>query len=848
MVVSDIRRHKIMEEALRSIMGSGIPPSFKFEDTYSSIVFPQGYTVPNETTVTNKFNELLAVAGDNQKTSVLGDLEVGTANLYVDVSASSVGIGTPTPSATLQVVGNVQVSSNLEVGSKFIVDTTTSRVGVGTTVPRASLEVLGNTYVSSDLKVGTANLFVNSSGNLGIGVTDLTTNLHVNGNVYISSNLLVGSYNLHVDTTTGRVGLGRELDANLHITGTHEIESNLKVGTNTLHTDANTIRVGIGTTTPNSNLHVEGNVYASSNLEIGTDSLFVDTDTGKVGINTATPKSNLHVQGRIHQENERMIFDFENKRPKYLDFTTPFTYLATNTTTVNYVLVLSGTSIYDLSGGSEVVNNTTSDNVTGTLNVVAGHVYTSYKNGSNAGTGPFYIIGNENGVNCATMIPYACAGNYFGFANRDWAPIKIYVYAPYEDVTINEYVNKSILDTPSNTINITQGTLTSFTSAAGSTAEHNYILEAENGVIIAARSGTYDGSAGNRSSIMYPGSDLAYNMKNINNNTIGHIKNDVFSDVFDSYSHTIYNENTVYSPAGIPTFLSSFGDGSGTGFTTSIPYELLGDTYYIPHAITGFILGFVHHSQSITVEYYSGGSWTTKDTYSITDYNNSCVSPYNAGRYQVGKVGAVGTAFSGSEASATLWRFTSRHTFVLHTEIYQSEYHALGWLDSNNTNKMYRLPYKRGVKNYAKFNLETGNNVNSGGEGSVYYDSDWVVGYYGPLQYYQGFTHTNDYIHVPSPGWYRITLRVNFVNSDTTVDRRMVGVVIEAGGVRYDEEAVESYMRDDSDHVNATSAMSTIVYFPPTNLKLRLGFIRRTSSTGTYDVTDGSMIELERIQ
>ena len=56
--------------------------------------------------------------------TVSGNVEVGTANLFVDTVNSRVGVGTTTPGSALDVVGDAAISSNLEVAnSKFSLDT-----------------------------------------------------------------------------------------------------------------------------------------------------------------------------------------------------------------------------------------------------------------------------------------------------------------------------------------------------------------------------------------------------------------------------------------------------------------------------------------------------------------------------------------------------------------------------------------------------------------------------------------------------------------------------------------------------------------------------------------------------
>ena len=89
------------------------------------------------------------------------DLIVATDTLHVDVSSDRVGINKLTPDASLHVVGNTHISSNLTVVSNLTVDTNTlhvdvssDRVGINKLIPDSSLHVEGNAYVSSDFSHG----------------------------------------------------------------------------------------------------------------------------------------------------------------------------------------------------------------------------------------------------------------------------------------------------------------------------------------------------------------------------------------------------------------------------------------------------------------------------------------------------------------------------------------------------------------------------------------------------------------------------------------------------------------------------------------------------------------------
>ena len=118
------RKHKAFERALRKKFAS-LPPHFKFRvhtdfsDTYNSITLPAGYAKPAQSELETEFTSELSVEQDRPFRKIVGntlieeDLEVGTANLYVDVSTSRVGIGKTDPAYTLDVVGDIYASGDL---------------------------------------------------------------------------------------------------------------------------------------------------------------------------------------------------------------------------------------------------------------------------------------------------------------------------------------------------------------------------------------------------------------------------------------------------------------------------------------------------------------------------------------------------------------------------------------------------------------------------------------------------------------------------------------------------------------------------------------------------------------
>ena len=174
---------------------------------------------------------------------IQGNLQVGTANLFVNTTTSNVGIGTSTPEYTLDVVGDINLSgdfyqggslfvsslwtsetnslyyrSNVEVGTaNLFVDTTTSNVGIGTSTPGYTLDVHGTSNVGT--------LTVTSVSGDGSGLTLLNADNLSSGSVSSDRLSLVASDIPSLDAdkiTTGTLGTDRipNLDAGKITTGT----------------------------------------------------------------------------------------------------------------------------------------------------------------------------------------------------------------------------------------------------------------------------------------------------------------------------------------------------------------------------------------------------------------------------------------------------------------------------------------------------------------------------------------------------------------------------------------------------------------------------------------------------
>jgi hypothetical protein len=221
--VNERRKAKAFEKVIRRRFGNNIPSFFKFkvhssfQDTYNSIVLPtnSGVTLPTKAELETDYNEEVTKEETRPFQTIDGDFQVGTSNLYVDVSTSRVGIGTAEPEYSLDVVGDLNFTGDLyQGGSPFAGSPWTTlnsniyyssgNVGIGTAEPEYSLDIVGDINFTGAVKrqgnpvpmtqwtTLNGNIYY-SSGNVGIGTDIPGYTLDVNGTVYASGDVIMFS-------------------------------------------------------------------------------------------------------------------------------------------------------------------------------------------------------------------------------------------------------------------------------------------------------------------------------------------------------------------------------------------------------------------------------------------------------------------------------------------------------------------------------------------------------------------------------------------------------------------------------------------------------------------------------
>ena len=266
---------------------------------------------------------------DTKAFNAVSNIEVGTANLFVDTTTSRVGIGTDAPAYTLDVHGSanvgvitttdINVTGNLTVlGTSTIIDTDNLRVKdpiieLGKDNTASPIVDLGLILTRPTSSSNVAIIFDESTDKLEIGYTQGNASqasiavetaaanpISVNVNGTISGN---GSGLTALNATniaSGTLDAARipNLDATKITTGTLPVDrggtgvtgstgtgnvvlsnapaflGDVTFDTTTLKIDSVNSRVGVGTATPSANLHVTGNAYVSSNLEVTGNTTF----------------------------------------------------------------------------------------------------------------------------------------------------------------------------------------------------------------------------------------------------------------------------------------------------------------------------------------------------------------------------------------------------------------------------------------------------------------------------------------------------------------------------------------------------------------------------------------------
>lgn len=249
---------------------------------------------------------LSVLRGSNQPSTV--------PTIYTDGSA---GIGTQSPTATLQVSGSFTVSTSTQATTPSLYVGTNGNVGIGTSAPSQRLDVAGSAAFGFDSGTTASSVIMRASNDWntlggqiefkrgGTSYFRLGTpaSVTLGGDFFLGPNVNGTSPYIFAQRTTGNIGIGTTTpSATLHVSGTARITSWTAIAANVTPTTALDVYGTISAT----NLLVNGspitgtadritsgttNIIANTNGAIsfttaGTERLTLSS-TGDLGIGTA---------------------------------------------------------------------------------------------------------------------------------------------------------------------------------------------------------------------------------------------------------------------------------------------------------------------------------------------------------------------------------------------------------------------------------------------------------------------------------------------------------------------------------------------------------------------------------
>lgn len=171
---------------------------------------------------------------------------------------------------------------------------TSDSIGVGTSTPGAKLQVNGGTVVGYSAKTAAPTNGAIVNGNVGIGTTTVGSKLQVNGGAAIGYNASTAAPSNGV-VISGNVGIGTTtVGSAIQVNGGAAIGYSASTGAPSNGAVVNG-NVGIGTTTVGSKLQVNGGAAIGYNASQAAPALGL-TVAGPVGLGVATPLSNSKLQ------------------------------------------------------------------------------------------------------------------------------------------------------------------------------------------------------------------------------------------------------------------------------------------------------------------------------------------------------------------------------------------------------------------------------------------------------------------------------------------------------------------------------------------------------------------------
>ena len=226
----------------------------------------------------------------------------GITERMVISSSGNVGIGTSTPTTTLNVNG----TTFLQGGQTTVRGNTATSAATAFRVENSNATSLLTILNDGTSAFNTSHLYVSSSGRVGIGTTNPSNTLQVSGSLWatnITASSLPSSTQPNIIGYDTASGIFTYFSTSSFVggSGTQNYITRWSgpntITTSSIYESGSRIGIGIGAVLPNARLHISGAnnealLIASSST--APSALFV-SGSGRVGIGTSSPQSQLHI-------------------------------------------------------------------------------------------------------------------------------------------------------------------------------------------------------------------------------------------------------------------------------------------------------------------------------------------------------------------------------------------------------------------------------------------------------------------------------------------------------------------------------------------------------------------------
>lgn len=322
-------------------------------------------------------------------------------------------------------------------------------------------------------------------------------------------------------------------------------------------------------------------------------------------------------------------------------------YIAMNGGTVAYATSQSSTTITErkpLTNSTSSVLTTVANPTRGTFAAATGSKYSANK--------PIHF--NSSGFG-HRMVPLTAKGKEFGDYHNRGGDQTYFFYAEQDtNVAIYDNVTGGIEGTSTSSFVLSASTVQTYTRPASNSS--TYIFFASDADMVMSKTAG-SGAGVQDKHIMAPAATYMYYRR-------GQYVRAVDNSTVTNSTGGASNAGVTYDTAGDRVIAVGIGDGAGGDSEQGVGGHNLSNTYLWPWSLRDFVL-VAPNTNTIHVESFGSGSWTTEATYTFT---GTTTSPQNVRRDGDSGFTTTGTNYAGNAATfntRSLWRFRGSDVFFV---------------------------------------------------------------------------------------------------------------------------------------------------------------------------------------